>query len=41
MIEIRGKMDSADELAFHDAVAAQREALYGVEFVRYVAPGKH
>jgi type I restriction enzyme R subunit len=45
MIEIRGEMDSADEraaqlgldadeLAFYDAVAAQREAVYGVEFMR-------
>lgn len=45
MIEIRGEMDraddraaqlglEADELAFYDAVAAQREAVYGVEFMR-------
>jgi type I restriction enzyme R subunit len=45
MIEIRGEMDraedraaqlglEADELAFYDAVVAQREAVYGVEFMR-------
>jgi type I restriction enzyme R subunit len=45
MIEIRGEMDTADqraaqlgleadELAFYDAVAAQREAVYGVDFLR-------